>query len=135
MFEITIERIRALLGIVPFTAATWSVLLVLVFFGWLFSRADKDPTSPVKWEHLVVDSSNDRVSPFKMGYLIGGLVGTWIVVSLADGKALTYDIFGMYLTYLLGGAGMNTFFRIKGGEDTPNNLTEPEEDPVIKKTK
>lgn len=116
MFDLVLTRLSAIFDAIPFTSATWSVIGVLVLFLWLFGKASRDPKNPIKWEHLIVDSSNDRASPYKMGYLIGGLVSTWIVVSLADKGSLTYDVFGMYLTYLLGGAGVNTYFKSKGGE-------------------
>lgn len=97
----------------PFTASTWFVLGILAFFIWLFSIANKSPNSPVNWEHMIVDTSSNRTSPYKLGYLIGLIVGTWIVVTLTDQSTLTYDIFGLYLTYLLGGAGWNAFIKSK----------------------
>lgn len=116
MFDLVMTRLGAIFQAIPFTAATWTVIGVLLLFVWLFGKASRDPKNPIKWEHLIVDSTNDRASPYKMGYLIGGLVSTWIVVTLTDKGSLTYDIFGMYLTYLLGGAGVNTYFKAKGAE-------------------
>lgn len=107
------ELLRDLLQAAPFTRATWFTIATLMFFVWIFAKASKDPLNPIKWEHMIVDSDNDRASPYKVGYLIGLIVGTWIVVRLADTSALTYDVFGMYLTYLLGGAGVNSFTRLK----------------------
>lgn len=109
MFDI----IPAFFAAIPFTTATWFTLGTLLFFVWLFAKASRDPHSPVKWEHLIVDSSNDRASPYKVGFLIGMIVSTWIIIRFCDEKRLTYDIFGMYLTYLLGGAGVNSFFKSK----------------------
>lgn len=111
MFESIISGIRAVFNAMPFTAASWAVIITLVMFVWLFSKASRDPNSPIKWEHLIIDSSSDRASPYKMGFLVGGLVGTWIVVSLADKDKLSFDIFGLYLTYLLGGTSMSSFFK------------------------
>lgn len=110
-----IETVTSLHAAMPFTRATWFTLITLLFFVWLFAKASRDPSNPIKWEHLIVDADNDRASPYKVGYLIGLIVGTWIVLRWADTGALTYDIFGMYLTYLLGGAGVNSFSK-KGGD-------------------
>lgn len=85
------------------------MLATLVFFVWLFVKADHDTNSPVRWEHLIVDSNNDRASPYKVGYLVGLIVGTWIILTLTDRDKLTMDMFGVYLTYLLGGAGVNSW--------------------------
>lgn len=122
MFDQVLTRFGLVLNAIPFSAATWAVIGTLMLFVWLFSKASRDPKSPIKWEHLIIDSSNDRASPYKVGFLLGGLVSTWIVVKLADAGAITYDIFGMYLAYLLGGAGFNSFFKSKGGESNPGSL-------------
>lgn len=113
MFEATMSMISTGFAAIPFTAASWAVIGTLILFVWLFGKASRDPNSPIKWEHLIVDSQNDRASPYKMGFLVGGLVGTWIVVTLTDKDKLTFDIFGLYLTYLLGGAGFNSFLKSK----------------------
>lgn len=112
--DIAMNTVLAFFASIPFSAATWFVLATLVFFVWLFSKANKNTASPVRWEHLIVDSNNDRASPYKVGYLVGLIVATWIVVTLMDKDKLTFDMFGTYLTYLLGGAGVNSF--VKKGE-------------------
>lgn len=113
MFDSIITGVTKFFTAIPFTGATWFVLATLAFIVWLFARASKDPLSPIKWEHMIIETGNDRASPYKVGYLIGMVVGTWIIVSFADRDKLTYDIFGMYLTYLLGGAGWNSFVKSK----------------------
>jgi hypothetical protein len=114
MFETFLARVTSVFHAIPFSGATWFVLLTLTFFLWLFARASANPLSPVKWEHLILDTSTERASPYKMGYLVGMIVGTWIVLTFADKDKLNFDIFGMYLTYLLGGASWNSFVKSKG---------------------
>lgn len=114
--DIVMNTVTTFFASIPFSAATWFVLATLLFFVWVFSKADKSAASPVRWEHLIVDSNNDRASPYKVGYLVGLIVATWIVVTLMDKDKLTFDMFGTYLTYLLGGAGVNSF--VKKGEGT-----------------
>jgi hypothetical protein len=99
----------------PFSTATWFIICILAFFVWLFVQGDKNPNSPVQWEHLIVDYTTNRTSPYKLGYLIGLVVSTWVVISLMDRSALTIDIFGIYLTYLVGGAGFNEWLKHGGG--------------------
>lgn len=108
-----IAKAGDLIQAIPFTGATWFVIATLALFVILFARASHDPKSPIRWEDMVIDSSNDRASPYKLGYLVGVIVGTWIVLTFTDHDKLTYDIFGMYLTYLLGGAGWNSFLKNK----------------------
>lgn len=116
MVENAINKLIWVFTTIPFSFATWFVVVILLFFIWVLYKASKSSTSPVVWEHLIVDSSNDRTSPYKLGYLVGVIVSTWIVITFADGDKLTFDIFGTYLTFLLGGAGVNAFF--KGSQTT-----------------
>lgn len=101
--------VKAIWTSVPFSGATWMVLALLGFFVWLFKKADADPDSPIQWEHLIVDSETNRASPYKLGYLLGLIVATWIVIRFVDAGTLNWDIFGGYLMYLLGGAGVSTW--------------------------
>ena len=98
---------------IPFTGATWFVISTLTFFCWLFARASRDGSNGVHWEHLIMDSQNNRASPYKVGYLVGIIVSTWIVIRMSDTGNLSLDIFGAYLTFLLGGAGINTYVKAK----------------------
>lgn len=118
LMDIIMNSVTVFFASIPFSAATWFVLATLVFFVWLFAKASKSKNSFVMWEHLIVDSNNDRASPYKVGYLVGLIVATWIVVTLMDKDKLTFDMFGTYLTYLLGGAGVNSF--VKKGEGSAN---------------
>lgn len=113
-----INTINSIIDINPFSIATWFVLGILGFIVFLFHKATKNPASVINWEHLIVDSSNDRSSPYKLGYLIGVIVSTWIVVTFANSNTLSFDILGAYLTFLLGGAGVNSYF--KAGTQTSN---------------
>lgn len=129
MFEKLLTHFGSLVTAIPFTAATWFVIAILGMFVWLFARGSRNPNSPVRWEDLIIDSSNDRASPYKLGFLIGMVVATWIVLTFADKDKLTYDIFGMYLTYLLGGAGWNSFMKNKtaGSSDSSGSDSENKE--------
>jgi hypothetical protein len=107
----------------PFTSATWFVIGILVFFSWIFYKAHRNPNSPVSWEDLIVDIDTSKTSPYKLGYLIGVVVGTWIVITFADNGKLTYDIFGIYLSFLLGGAGWAAFVQSKSSGSSSNSYT------------
>lgn len=130
MFDMVLSKIAAVYNLIPFSAATWSVIGTLFVFVWLFSKASRDPNSPIMWEHLIVDTQNDRASPYKLGYLLGMIVSTWIVVNFADRDKLTFDIFGLYLTYLLGGASWSSFMKTKGVENVTQPHMEAPQDPA-----
>ena len=121
MIESFVGKFVAIWGLIPFSFATWFVLFVLGFVVWLFRKANDNPHSTVNWEHLIVDSANDRASPYKLGYLIGVIVSTWIVITFANGDKLSFDILGTYLTFLLGGAGVNSYFKNSTSNTTNAN--------------
>lgn len=123
MLEAYIAKIVAVWALLPFSLATWFVLLTLGFFVWLFARASNDATSLVNWEHLIVDSETNRASPYKVGYIVGIIVSTWIVITFADGGKLTFDVLGTYLSFLLGGAGVNMLGKQRQANLPPNDTT------------
>lgn len=115
-----LNKVGGVFKSLPFSGASWFVIATLGLIVWLFAIGNRSPNSPVRWEDLMIDTSNNRASPYKLGYLIGMIVSTWIVLTFTDKDKLTYDIFGMYLTYLLGGAGWNAFLKNKtGAAETP----------------
>ena len=123
MFENIISHITQIFAAIPFSGATWFTILTMVFFTWLFAKASRDPLNPIKWEHLIIDSQNNRASPYKLGYLIGVIISTWIVIRFADRQTLNFDILGMYLTYLVTGAGVNSFIKAKEGQSPRTDTT------------
>ena len=121
----------------PFSSPTWFVVAILGFFVWLFSKANRDPNSPVQWEDLMLDASTNKISPYKMGYLIGVIVSTYIVILFADeaingGNESFLAVFITYLTYLTGGALSNTWAKrgqgLNGG-DHDGSLPPPSSTP------
>lgn len=119
MFDSFSASLATFFQSLPFSPATWFVVFILGFVVWLFARANKNEHSAVRWEHLVVDTSTHRTSPYKLGYLIGMIVATWIVVKMTDTDKITYDMFGLYLAYLLGGAGWNSFIKNRPSKSVP----------------
>lgn len=106
---------------IPFSSATWVVLAILTFVVWLFYKANKNPKSPVNWEDMILE--HKKVSPYKLGYLIGLIVGTFVIVQASDNKTLTEALLGVYLAYTVGGAGWMTY--LNGKTNAPAQLIPP----------
>ena len=126
LFAVSIaDFIRTILEALPFAKATWFVIFVLGFSVLLFMRASKNPNSKVNWEDMIIDSSTNRTSPYKLGYLIGVIVSTYVVITFMDGGKLGLDVLGAYLTYLVGGAGFTEW--LKHGKEPENLSSKPRE--------
>lgn len=126
MVEAAVTKVVGIIGAIPFTGATWIVLAMLAFFMWLFSKANHDPKSRISWEDLIVDSATERASPYKLGFLVGVIVSTWIAISFADSNRLTFDILGVYLTFLVGGVGVNVLAKRAVAKIADSNPVEPD---------
>lgn len=120
-------------NLIPFSGATWFLLAIIAFFVIIFVRANHDPNSPVSWEDLIIDTFSKKASPYKLGYLIGLIVATWVVVSLTDQGKLSLDMFGAYLTYLLGGAGWGFGKKAPGADagQPPDPQPDPQPQPQV----
>lgn len=129
-FQLFYSNILTLFTLLPFSGATWLVLFIMGFFTWLFMRASHNPNSQLNWEDLIVDQSTGKASPYKLGFLIGVIVSTWATITFVDRNKLTYDLYGIYLAFLLGGAGFNSW--LKGKSNTPDPTT-PTLDDTTKK--
>jgi len=128
MVDTAITAIINTFNLIPFTGATWFLLAIIAFFVIVFVRANHDPNSSVSWEELIIDSDTKKTSPYKLGYLIGMIVATWVVVSLTDKEKLTLDIFGIYLTYLLGGTGWGLTKKTTPTTNPPPDVPPPVEE-------
>lgn len=113
-----LPNIIAGFAMIPFTGSTWFILFTMLFFVGLFFWASHSQNSNVCWEDLVIETKSGKTSPYKLGYLVGIVISTWIVIKLADANNLGLDIFGAYLAYLLGGAGFNTYMKNRIGKTT-----------------
>ena len=97
-----VDVVNKIYDLIPFSSATWLVLGVLSFFIWLFAKASRDPKSAINWEDLFLDHDTGKVSPYKLGFMVGMIVGTWVIVNFADSGKLTWDLFVGYLAFLVG---------------------------------
>lgn len=125
--DYVVSFLEKIIALNPFSSATWFVIAIIIFFTWLFLKANNDPKNPVRWEHLIIDSTTNRTSPYKLGYLVGAIVSTWVVITLMDRDKLSIDVFGAYLTYLVGGASFTEWLKHGKHNNHPEHLEKFEE--------
>lgn len=102
-----LSAVERIIGVLPFSGATWIVVALITFVIVIISKADTEGS--IVWEDLIVDQEQDSISPYKLGFLIGIIVSTWIVIDAADKGALQESVLMLYMSYLLGGAGWSEF--------------------------
>jgi hypothetical protein len=110
-FSAVLTDIGAAISVV--SAPTWMILGIVAGIVWLFYHGNNDPKNPLRWEDLVIDTTNNRASPYKFGYMVGVIVSTWVIIQYAVQFKLGIDLFATYLMYLVGGVGWMAFVQGK----------------------
>lgn len=90
---------------------------LLFFYGMWTAHRNKN----LIWTDLIT-RDGQTVSTTKILQLVGGVVGTWIVVQVTLGGSLTWDIFAIYLAYVASVDGFSKLLIAKyGSEKVENN--------------
>lgn len=86
---------------------------------------------PLDWQDLIAERIKDgggtRVvaSPKKLTLLIGTVIGSWAVITMAYSGKLDYGMFGLYLAFCGGVEGFSTWMKVKAAQtETPSDHKE-----------
>jgi hypothetical protein len=108
--------------IVSFMGITFNIyalilILLLVIFVFAYRRAAAKHN--LDWVDMITHEGN-KVSFSKILQMLGGVVGTWIVVQMTLSGGLTWDLFAIYLAYVASVDGFSKFItaRYSNGNDT-----------------
>jgi len=92
----------------------WLLLILMVVSaiigGIMFNHVGK------KISLLDLVTRNDRLSTTKILQLVGGIVGTWIVIKLTVTTGISWDIFSIYLAYVASVDGFSKVITAKFGQ-------------------
>ncbi len=95
------------------------IIVLLIIIAWAMIRANKDPNNEFEWSHLVTDvdqsTGRTKASATKILQLVGGAVGTFIVIKLTLQNNISFDIFGIYLAYVASIDGFSKFMTARYG--------------------
>lgn len=95
-----------IMGTLNIYAVILCVLLIIFIYAiW---------KSPLNWTDMITRDGN-KISATKILQLVGGVVGTWIMIQATLGGTLTWDLFGIYLTYVASIDGFSKFMLAKYG--------------------
>ena len=93
------------------------LLAAIAFFMYIFWKAQRNKR--LDWVDLITKDGL-RVSLTKILNLVGGFVGTWIVVQMTVAGDMTWDILAVYLAYVASVEGFSKFITAKyRSDDSP----------------
>lgn len=91
------------------------LMFVLIAFAYMFYNATRRAEKSLDWTDLVTDKGTNNVSITRLSQLIGLIVGTWVIITLTMSGSITYDVYGMYLSFIIGGSGWSNYLKAKYG--------------------
>lgn len=96
-----------------------AILLVvaLVFFCALWRAQRK---KQFDWTDLITRDGH-TVSATKLLQLVGGVVGTWIIIKVTMNDRLTWDLFAIYLAYVASIDGFSKLMMAKYGSQSSDD--------------
>jgi hypothetical protein len=89
------------------------ICCLLGFFIFMMWRAQK--SQKLDWIDIITAPRSNKVSLTKVLQLVGGVVGTWIVVQLTLQGEMTWEILAIYLAYVASIEGYSKFISAKYG--------------------
>ena len=96
----------------PLAIIITALLLLVIFILWYETY-----TETLDWRDLITHPGTGRVSLTKLLQLIGGVVGTWIMVFVTLHDKLSTDLFFTYLAYVGAIEGWSKFITAKYGAE------------------
>lgn len=104
----------SMVTIMGFTFNIYGALILgfLLFLAGAFWRAQK--RGHLNWTDMIT-RDGEKVSATKVLQLVGGAVGTWIVIQMTLKSQLTWDMFAIYLGYVASIDGFSKLVLAKYG--------------------
>lgn len=97
-----------LFTVLGMTFNVYAIILVVLFIIFIIAYRDAAAKQGLDWTDMITRSGN-KVSFSKILQMVGGVVGTWIVVQTTLAGSLTWDIFAIYLAYVASVDGFSKF--------------------------
>lgn len=96
--------------------------IILLVLAIIFAIAYRDAAAKhgLNWVDMITRDGN-KVSFSKILQMVGGVVGTWIVVQTTLAGQLTWDIFAIYLAYVASVDGFSKFITARYSNGNGND--------------
>lgn len=97
-----------------YTFNVYATILIVLFVVFLIAIYRAHRVHRFDWMDMITRDGT-KLSATKILQLVGGIVGTWIVIKLTLQGQLDWDIFGIYLTYVASIDGFSKFMFARYG--------------------
>ena len=92
----------------------YALTIIVMLFVFLFLLFKAQRARRLDWMDMITRDGT-KVSTTKVLQLIGGVVGTWIIVKVTIQGTLTWDLFAIYLGYVASVDGFSKLIMAKYG--------------------
>jgi hypothetical protein len=99
------------------TRTFWLFLVVFIVL-WAFWRAQS--RGELKWTDMITAPGTNKLSISKVGQAIGIVISSWAIIIMTDNNKLSSEIFGVWLAFLLGGAGWSSYLKSRNTRSRPD---------------
>lgn len=104
----------SMVTLLGFTFNIYAAILIVLFAAFLIAIYRAQRAQRFDWMDMITRDGT-KISATKILQLVGGIVGTWIVIKLTLQGQLDWDIFGIYLTYVASIDGFSKFMFARYG--------------------
>jgi preprotein translocase subunit YajC len=92
----------------------YALTIIIMLFIFLFLLFKAQRARRLDWMDMITRDGT-KVSTTKILQLIGGVVGTWIIIKVTIQGVLTWDLFAIYLGYVASVDGFSKLIMAKYG--------------------
>lgn len=114
-----------IISLLGMTFNVYGIILLVLAVIFIIAYRDAAAKHGLNWTDMITRDGN-KVSFSKILQMVGGVVGTWIVVQTTLAGSLTWDIFAIYLAYVASVDGFSKFITARysnGSSDYTNSYS------------
>jgi hypothetical protein len=102
----------------------YAVILVVLGLVFVLALWNAQKYKGLDWTDMITRDGT-KVSTTKILQLVGGVVGTWIIIQVTLGGSLTWDLFAIYLAYVASIDGFSKFVMARYGAEGSDDSRVP----------
>lgn len=120
-----------LVTVLGMTFNIYGVILLVLGIIFLFALWNAHKKKGLDWTDMITRDGT-KVSTTKILQLVGGVVGTWIIIQVTMSGLLTWDLFAIYLAYVASIDGFSKLIMARYGAERSDDsrLPFPRRNPI-----